>query len=182
MHRLFVAIRPPEEICDMLLDTMEGVEGVRWQDADKLHVTLRFIGEVDGARAEDLAAALGSVRAAPFDLQVAGVGSFARSRRGEKRPHALWAALEPSEGLLALQQKVERACEAAGIPREERRFTPHITLARLNSGSGDLSAWLAAHARLRSAAWRVESFALFESTLTGHGSEYEQIVTYPLAG
>lgn len=182
MPRLFVAITPPEPVCDLLLDTMEGVDGVRWQDADNLHVTLRFVGEVDGAQAEDLALALSSVRAPPFALQIAGVGNFAKSRRGEKRPHALWAALAESAALEALRQKVERACERAGLPREERRFIPHITLARLGSASGDLAGWLSAHARLASEPWTVESFALFESHLTGHGSEYEELVRYPLTG
>ena len=110
MTRLFVALRPPAPLRDTLIDTMDAVEGARWQDEDQLHLTLRFVGEVDPPVAEDLAAALGQVAAPPFTLVVAGAGHFAR----KGRPTALWAGIAPSPALVALQHKVERACQRVG--------------------------------------------------------------------
>jgi 2'-5' RNA ligase len=76
MHRLFVAIRPPEPIRDLLVDAMDQSADFRWQDDEQLHITLRFIGEVDRPAADDIADALGQVRAAPVELRIAGVGRF----------------------------------------------------------------------------------------------------------
>src|SRR5690606_19508277 len=98
-----------------------------------------FVGEVETPVANDLAAALARVSAAPLELRVEGVGTF--ERKG--RPTALWAGIRASEPLEALRQKVEHACETVGLGREGRRFTPHITLARLNQASGAISSWLA---------------------------------------
>ena len=131
-HRLFIGIRPPERVSDLLLDAMEGIEGARWQDEENLHLTLRFIDEVSRPAANDLAAALERIVAAPFKVRIAGVGHF--ERKGN--PHAVWARIAPSAPLEALRQKAERACEIAGFERETRKFTPHITLARLNRSSG----------------------------------------------
>lgn len=182
MHRLFIAIRPPEPVCDLLLDTMEGVEGAHWQDADNLHVTLRFLGEVETPAAEDLALALGRVRATPFPLELHGVGHFEKSRKSGSHPHAVWAQVLDSAPLEALRRKVDQACATVGLGHDERRYVPHVTLARLNSGSGLVGGWLAAHALLRAGPWQVEDFGLFESQLTAHGSHYTEVVRYPLLG
>src|SRR5688500_14504232 len=115
MHRLFVAIRPPEPIRDLLTDAMEGVPGLRWQDDEQLHLTLRFIGEVERPLAEDLALALGGVRFDPFEVRIAGVGRFERGGRG-----ALWAGVEPRARLAALAAKVERGCVGVGLESERR--------------------------------------------------------------
>src|SRR5215212_10189973 len=125
MHRLFVAIRPPELIRDLLIDAMDDSPDFRWQDDEQLHLTLRFVGEVDRPLAEDLAAALGRVRAPRFSVRIKGVGSFDQRNSG-----ALWAGVEPKEPLAALAAKVERVCLAVGLDPERRAFHPHITLAR----------------------------------------------------
>ena len=177
MHRLFIALRPPREVRDALLDAMDGVDGARWQSDDQLHLTLRFAGELEGPQAEDLADALGRVAAPPFDLALRGVGHF--ERKG--MPHALWAGAAPSEALEVLQRRIERACRSAGLPPETRKFTPHVTLARLNRSSGPIGGWLARHALLAPGPWRVRSFALYLSRLTPAGSEYERIEDYRLA-
>ncbi len=175
-HRLFVAIRPPEDVRERLLDLMEGIEGARWQDEEHLHLTLRFVGEVERPVANELAEALGRITAPRFTLQVAGVGHF--ERKGH--PHAVWAGLGPNEGLDVLRQRVERACVNAGLERETRRFSPHITLARLGQGSGPIGPWLAANGPLRTRAWEVEAFSLYESHLSQSGARYEEVVRYPL--
>src|SRR5690349_2293988 len=111
MFRLFVAIRPPSEIRDRLLALMGGVRGARWQTDDQLHLTLRFIGEVDRRQAEDLDAALRSVWQPAFTLTLNGLGAF--DRRGE--PTALWAGVAPQEPLRSLHKKIDQAIVRAGL-------------------------------------------------------------------
>src|SRR3954452_4375993 len=110
MHRLFVAIRPPELIRDLLIDAMDESPDFRWQDDEQLHVTLRFVGEVDRPVADDLADALGRIHDEPVELRINGVGGFE-----QRNSVALWAGLEPKEPLAALAAKVERACLAVGL-------------------------------------------------------------------
>ena len=176
MHRLFVAIRPPEPVLDLLLDRMEGLPAVRWQDSEQLHLTLRFIGEVERPLAEDLAATLGQLRFPAFALQIAGVGRFDHQRRG-----TLWAGVTPRQPLAALAAKVERACVGVGIAPERRAFHPHITLARWGRGAGtSLDPFLTRHAALRSEPFLVDGFTLFESHLGRQGAHHEVIANYPL--
>lgn len=176
-HRLFIAIRPPQAVRDILIDTMEGLAGARWQDDENLHLTLRFVGEVETPAANDLASALGRIEAEGPRLKVAGAGTF--ERKG--RVTALWARVIPTEALEALRQKVERACEQAGLGRETRRFTPHVTLARPRGSEGGIGEWLASHARLAAPEWTATEFVLYQSHLGGQGSRYEPIASYPLA-
>ena len=159
-----------------LIDLMEGVDGARWQSEEQLHLTLRFVGEVDTPQANDLADALSSIRVAPFDLQIGGVGHF--EKKG--RPHTLWAGVRPSPALIALYKKVESICRSVGIPPETRVFTPHVTLARLSGQSGSIGPFLASHASLRSMPFTAERFILFESTLSSKGSHYDPVVAFPL--
>lgn len=175
-HRLFVGIRPPVEIRDILIDLMEDVEGARWQDDDQLHLTLRYIGEVDRHLANDLADGLGRIEFAPFDLQIESTGYF--ERKGV--PHTLWAGVGRNDKLRALQQRIERVCVSNGLEPTHRKFHPHITLARLNRSSGPIAAFLARTANLRLTDWQVESYILYESHLRPSGSIYEEIVRFPL--
>ena len=174
-HRLFVGIRPPTEIRDALIDLMEGVDDVRWQDDDQLHLTLRYVGDVETHQADDLAERLGSIDFEPFDIVIASTGFF--ERKGHIR--ALWARVEQCEALIRLQRGVERACQAVGLEAEGRKFLPHITLARLNSASGPAQAFLSATSRLRLDPWTVQEFVLYESELHPEGSIYTPIVRYP---
>ncbi|OYW44388.1 MAG: 2'-5' RNA ligase [Sphingomonadales bacterium 32-68-7] len=180
-HRLFVAIRPPEPIRDRLVDTMEGIDNARWQSDEQLHVTLRFIGEVERPQADDLALALARIDAAAFALEIAGVGAFQRSRHLRSRAHAVWAALKPSDALEGLRLKVEQACESAGLARETRRFVPHVTLARIDRSTGPLGTWLMHWGTLAAEPWVVREFVLYESHLGRTGAHYEPVATYPLA-
>jgi 2'-5' RNA ligase len=175
-HRLFVAIRPPAPVRDALIDAMEGIEGALWQDEDALHLTLRFVGEVETPAANDLAGQLSRIAWPAFELRVDGVGAF--ERKGS--PHAIWARLPRDAPLEGLRQKVERACELAGLGRETRRFTPHITLARLNRSTGPIGHWLSACGNLAVGPWRVEDFVLYESHLGHDGAHYRAVQVYPL--
>lgn len=175
MHRLFVAIRPPPAIRQQLLGLMAGVRDMRWQTEEQLHLTLRFIGEVERHQADDLAAALGQLRFEPFRLQLGGIGTFERRRQG-----ALWAGLRPSEQLHALNAKVERACQSAGLEAERRSFHPHITLARWKNRKPGLEPFLEQHAGLTSPPWEVRDFILYESRLGREGAHYEPVESYAL--
>ena len=175
-HRLFAAIRPPAPVVSTLLALQGGVAGARWQDADQLHLTLRFFGEVSATQAEDIVVALERVRAAPFALALRGVSHF--EKRG--RPHTLWAGLAPSDPLAALQRKVEAAARQAGLMPEPRGFTPHITLARLGSAAGPAIPFLARHAMLSQEPWPVAAFDLVESTLDPAGARYATVRRYRL--
>src|SRR5215212_9682890 len=105
MHRLFVAIRPPEPIRDLLIDAMDESPEFRWQDDGQLHLTLRFIGEVERPLAEDIAVALGRIHAPRFEIRIKGVGRFEARSAG-----ALWAGVEPKGPLAVLAAKIERVC------------------------------------------------------------------------
>ena len=175
MHRLFVAIRPPEHIRDLLIDAMDDSPELRWVPDDNLHLTLRFIGEVERPLAEDIAAALQCVKAPAFDLRLCGVGQFARRSGG-----ALWAAVEPRDQLSALAAKVERACQEAGLEPEQRAFHPHITVARYGrEGSRAVASFIERNRGLSSGPFHVPAFTLFESRLSRHGAHYEAVADYP---
>ncbi len=169
MHRLFVAIEPPPAIKAVLLDAIGGVAGARWQDEAQLHLTLRFIGEVDRHQANDIAAALERLHHPPFDIAVSGVGTF--DTRG--LIHTLWAGVTPHDALTTLHNKVNRTLRTVGIPPDPRAYAPHITLARLNRSTGPLDGFLTQHAGLTTVPFRVESVCLYESQLTRDGAVYE---------
>jgi 2'-5' RNA ligase len=176
MHRLFVAIRPPGAIRDLLIDAMEDSPELRWVGDEQLHLTLRFIGEVERPLADDLAAALTRIRSDRFELRVTVVGIFERRSGG-----ALWAGVEPKPPLAGLAAKVERACVAAGLEPEHRAFHPHITLARFNRASAHAAqAFLERTRALASPAFAVASFTLYESRLSRHGPHYEAVAEFPL--
>lgn len=175
MHRLFVAIRPPADQRVRLRAIMGGVEGARWQNDDQLHLTLRFIGDVDRHRADDVVDALRRVRFAPFDVRPAGVGMF--ERRGVV--DTLWAGVAPRDALAALHRKVDRACVLAGLPPESRAYLPHITLARFGRAGGFVDPFLARHAALSGAPFRIDGFALFESRLGHDGASYHPVAQFP---
>ena len=177
MHRLFVAIRSPESIRDLLLDAMDDTSDFRWQDEEQLHLTLRFVGEVDRPLADDLADVLARIRADRFAVRVKGVGRFEQRNSG-----ALWAGVEPKEPLAALAAKVERACLSVDLEPERRAFHPHITLARWKGRrTRELQSFLDRRRGLVSDPFEVAAFTLFESRLSRHGAYYEEVADYPLA-
>jgi len=176
MHRLFAAIRPPEHIRDILLDAMDDSADFRWQDDEQLHLTLRFMGEVDRHVAADLSDALGRIRAAPFQLRISKVGTFDHRAAG-----ALWAGVEPKAQVAMLAAKIERVCQQAGLEPEQRAFHPHITLARWKGRrTVELADFLDRRRSLTSEPFDVREFLLIESRLSRHGAHYEEIASYSL--
>ncbi|HEX8668157.1 MAG TPA: RNA 2',3'-cyclic phosphodiesterase [Allosphingosinicella sp.] len=176
MHRLFVAIRPPQAVRNRLLDAMGGISGARWQTDDQIHLTLRFIGEVDRHLARDIDAALASVHHPRFEIALDGLGFF--DRRGD--PVTLWAGLRPHEPLRTLHKKIDQALTSAGVAPDRRAYVPHITLARLSRGSGPVRDFIQGCGGLGSASFPVDEFRLYESRLTPEGADYTIVERYSL--
>jgi 2'-5' RNA ligase len=179
--RLFVALSIPDAVAQSLLLIQGGVPGARWQTREQLHLTLRFIGEVDGQSMAAIRDALDGIDAPAFDLELHGVGQF-----GNRQPHSLWAAVRPSPELDHLQRKVDNAIRRVGQPQDSyggsgHKFTPHVTLARLRHPDEEkMVDWLKYNALYTSARFDVNSFHLYSSRLTSDGSIYRVEEDYPL--
>jgi 2'-5' RNA ligase len=158
---------------------MGGVGAARWQDDAQLHLTIRYIGEVDRRMAEEVAVALGHVHGGAAEVAISGVGAF------ERRGHvdALWAGVTPHDALTALHRKVDHALVRIGLPAEARAYLPHITLARLprSAAPQEIAVWQAREAALASDVFRCDHLILFESTLGSEGAAYETVARWPLA-
>jgi RNA 2',3'-cyclic 3'-phosphodiesterase len=177
MIRLFAALPIPDDIGEVLARRQQGLPGARWSPLENLHVTLRFFGEVVETAAADLDAALASLSAEAFDVQLAGVGAF-----GDRdRMRAVWAGVTPSAPLTRLAGKCETAARQAGLPPESRAFRPHVTLAYLRgTPEPRAAAWVQGHNLLQSPPWRARAFHLYSSWRSDEGSRYELERSYPL--
>ena len=171
MHRLFLALKPPPALIDACFDAMEdGPPGWAWQDEEQLHVTMRFIGEVDRRQANDIADALLSLRSPSVELAIDGVGWFDHGPRG-----ALFARVGPKPPLEALHRKLDRLLVQLGHAPERRAFLPHITLARRRRCADAPDIWLAAQSGLHTTPARVDALTLYESRLGRAGAHYEPV-------
>lgn len=177
MTRLFTAIELPPMVRQMLATLRMGIPGARWIEPDAMHLTLRFIGELDGAREADVRTALGEVRQERFSLVLEGVGQF-----GDKAPHTLFVGVQSCEALMRLAAKVEQVLQRIGLPPETRRYTPHVTLARLKNGPRDrVAQFLSEHGLFRAGPIAVDAFDLFSSHLGRNGAHYVSECSYPLS-
>ena len=175
--RLFVGVPLPAEVRESLGNLCSGVPGARWVDTGNMHVSLRFIGEVDSTQAEDIDAALGDVRQPAFELALGGVGCFASGRK----VRAVWAGVAKSDGLAHLRDKVESAIVRAGFEPERRKFKPHVTLARFrNTASARVGPYLETHNAFAAGPFPVDRFDLLRSYLSHTGARYQTIADYPL--
>lgn len=172
MLRLFVALELPLAVRDGLLAGMGGVLGARWQSDDQLHLTLRFIGEVDRHRAADIDAALAMVNFRPFGLALGDIGSF--DRRG--RVDCLWVGVRPRDAVAALARQVDAALARVGIAPETRAFVPHITVARFGRTAGALNGFPVIP--LQGGDFPVTGFALWESRMGQGGADYSIVSRY----
>ncbi len=177
MMRLFVALPLPVDVRARLGALQSGLAGARWIDQGLMHITLRFIGEVSEVDARDLSDALDGIDVPVFDLTLNGVGYF--ERRGVA--HTLWAGIQRDEALMRLQAKVESAVVRAGQPREQRKFAPHVTIARLRDVPVDrLGHWLEDLGPVAQTPFTVDRFILFQSFRGHGGAEYLPLAEYPL--
>jgi 2'-5' RNA ligase len=176
MSRIFVALRPPPVMRAALCRTIGGVPGARWQTDEQLHLTLRFLGEIDRYQLDELALALARVRAPALSLGIDGVGTF--GTRG--RPNSLWAAVAPDPDLARLARTIDRLATDIGLPSDDRAFCPHITVARLGRTAGSINGWLATYAGLNIPRALFSHLYLYESQLGREGSVYTVMDRYPL--
>lgn len=180
--RLFVALALPEEIRWQLrllcggLPTGNGSVN-RWVLPENFHITLRFLGEVDGRDAHYVDAALAGIRAPRFSLRLKGVDAFSSGQRVK----AIYAGVEKQPALQHLHDKVESAVVRAGLPPEGQKYTPHVTLTRPKDPPiAKLQHYLAEHSLFKSEPFEVTHFTLFSSAMGSEHSVYTAQASYAL--
>jgi 2'-5' RNA ligase len=178
MPRLFTGLEIPPDLGFALSLKRGGLTGARWIDPENYHITLRFIGDVDGQTANEVVDSLDRLsNSLRFPIRLTHLGSF-----GGDKPRALFAGVEPSEALSRLQAAQERVLQRAGLPPEGRRFVPHVTLARLRGTSAEeLARFIAEAARFEPLTFVPARFVLFSSRDSVGGGPYLVEETYPLA-
>ena len=175
MPRLFTALDVPQTVALELSRLRGGLPGARWIDQTNYHITLRFIGDVEGHVARDVAAVLDDVTAIDFDIELAGLDSF-----GSKKPHSIYAKVAKTDALMTLQADIERAVKRIGLPPETRKFTPHVTLARLKgASSADVATYLSRNGGLEAMRFTAERFVLYSSRASRGGGPYIIEADYP---
>lgn len=176
MPRLFTALELPPDICARLSALRGGLRSARWIDPENYHVTLRFIGDIDDRTADEVVAALDRVRARNVTVRLSGLGAF-----GSKKPHSVWARVEPNPALMELQADLERALQRIGLPAEGRKFTPHVTVGRLKGANpGDVAAWLSIRGDFEAPSFTASRFVLMSSKSSVGGGPYVTEEAFPL--
>lgn len=177
MPRLFTGLEIPADIGQTLSNLRGGLPGARWIDPENYHVTLRFIGDIDGLYANEVASMLLRVNRKPFEVKLRGLTSF-----GGKKPRAVVADIEPSKPLIELQAELERMMQRIGLDPEGRKFTPHVTLARLHDASSwDVADYLAVRGYFPSRVFTADRFVLFSSRASTGGGPYVVEDSYELS-
>jgi RNA 2',3'-cyclic 3'-phosphodiesterase len=177
MLRLFVGLSLPDDVANQVAMLADAMPGARWVEPQNLHITLRFVGEVSEADAEDVHHNLARLEAQPFSYAISGLETFGQGRKA----HALYMRVAAGPELDLLQGRVESAVVRAGQPRETRKFKPHVTLARLKGAQEDrLQSFIARNNLFRAGPIDVDHFVLYESRLGNGGSTYIPLEEYPL--
>lgn len=175
--RLFVAIDPPADTREQLVALCCGLPDARWVQPEQLHLTLCFIGEVDGSTFLDIREALAEIQPSAFVLRLRGVGFF--PPRG--LPRVVWAGVDSCEPLMVLQRKITTRLFQLGVTLENRKFSPHITLARLqHTPASKVGKYLAINGLFSSDPFAVDRFVLYSSILGKKGASHVVEQVYPL--
>jgi 2'-5' RNA ligase len=177
MPRLFTALEIPRNAAMSLSLLRGGLPGARWIDVENYHITLRFIGDVDGRTADEIVERLDRIDRPEFQIRLDGIGAF-----GSKKPHSIWAGVSPSPEMAALQGEIERICQRIGLPPDPRKFTPHVTLARLKSSRVDeVVHYLSGRGNFQTSAFTVPRFVLLSSRESVGGGPYLTEEIFPLS-
>lgn len=179
MPRLFTGLAVPAEIGARLARFRGGLPGARWVEGTDYHVTLRFLGDIDADVAEDVLEALAGMRARdPVTVQLEGLGAF-----GGDRPRALFAAVAPDPGLMDLQAEQERLVRRAGVAPETRRFTPHVTLARLKREASPeaVAMYVAQSGLFEPLSYEARTVTVFSARESTGGGPYIAEAEFPFA-
>ena len=176
MPRLFTALEIPRNAAMSLSLLRGGLPGARWIDVENYHITLRFIGDVDNRTADEIVDRLDRIDRPEFELSLTGTGSF-----GSKKPHSVFAGVSPCEEMVALQGEIERICQRIGLPPDPRKFTPHVSLARLRSSRvDDVVTYLSGRGDFHTAPFLVSRFVLLSSRDSVGGGPYLTEEVFPL--
>ncbi len=178
MPRLFTGLEIPRDVAFALSLKRGGLTGARWIDTENYHITLRFIGDVDGRVADEISDSLDRLsHSLSFNVKLTHLGAF-----GGDKPRALYAGVEVNSTLTQLQAAHERVLQRIGLEPEGRKFTPHVTLARLRGGSAlDIAHFIAGAGRFEPLTFPVGRFVLFSSRDSVGGGPYLVEQAYPLA-
>ncbi len=178
MPRLFVALPLPPAVRRSLEPLARGLGDVRWLTSDQQHLTLRFLGDIDNGRMNDVAEALALVHGWPFELRLKGLGHF--PPRGE--PRVLWVGVEKSADLAGLKRRIDQALKQARLPPENRKFAPHVTLARIRAplSRDRLGTYLMRHSLYSSEPFAISDFHLYSSWLKSDGAQHQLEASYEL--
>ena len=178
MPRLFVALQLPDRLKPAVQELQFGMRNARWLTEDALHLTLVFIGEINGSAQARIEDALGAVTAPAIQLELHGLGCFPPRRA----PRVLWVGASPKAELVALGGAVRRALGRVGVTTERRKLVPHVTLARFRHppSPAELERYLGAHSLFRTPPADVASFHLLSSVLRPSGARYTVEATFPL--
>lgn len=178
MPRLFTGLEIPADVAFALSLKRGGLGGARWIDTENYHITLRFIGDVDGRVADEVSDGLDRLaNSLAFDVRLSHLGAF-----GGDKPRALYAAVEINQALMQLQSAQERVLQRIGLEPEGRKFTPHVTLARLRGTSAlEVADFIAMAGRFEPLSFPIGRFVLFSSRDSVGGGPYLVEQAYPLA-
>lgn len=179
MARVFVACDLPASVRDELALSQCGIPRARWLAPEMLHVTLTFIGDVDGGELDQIVDALGAVNHSPFFVRLAGCGVFPPSGA----PRVLWAGLDPTAELAELKRKIDRTLDRLGTAFERRKYHPHVTLARLAHRPDTLAigSYVVQHNTYSTSSFEIDEFVLYESILSPRGARYYRRAVFRLA-
>jgi 2'-5' RNA ligase len=176
MPRIFTALELPERVASQLALMRGGVVGARWLEPGDYHITLRFVGDIDARAARDIAEMLADIRRPPADVRFEGLSWF-----GGDKPRAIVAKVKADAALMDLQAEQERRLRRIGVDPETRKYTPHVTLARLRGvAQAAVADYLAARGLLRVEDFTAERFVLYSARDGTGGGPYVIEAAYPL--
>src|SRR5580692_8728049 len=176
MPRLFTGLELPDAIVGQLALHRGGIAGARWLEPEDYHITLRFIGDVDGGVARDIAETLSDIRRPKAPVRFDGLSWF-----GGAKPRAIVAKVKPEPALMDLQAEQERRLRRIGVEPETRKYTPHVTLARLRgTGQAAIASYLAERGALVADSFVAERFVLYSARAGSGGGPYVVEAAYPL--
>jgi 2'-5' RNA ligase len=176
MPRLFTALEVPADIGTQLSFLRGGLPGARWIDAENYHVTLRFLGDIGDRTANEAAHLLDGIAREPIQISIGELDAF-----GGDRPRSIIAKVKPSRELLELQAEHERNMRRAGLAPESRKYTPHVTLARLRDVKPrEVADWLATRGSARRLDFEARRFVLYSSRASTGGGPYVLEESFPL--
>ncbi len=178
MKRLFTAIEIPQAVASNLALLRGGIPGARWIDPENYHITLRFIGEVDGVLDTQIRHELQKIHSGPLSLFLRGVRTF-----GNKKPRSIYAAVGLNDALLRVQKQQERLLQIIGLKPEHRKFSPHVTLARLrNTTATDVERFCVQNALSINEEFIASGFVLYSSKPSTGGGPYVVEERYQFSG